>query len=446
MSLSPDQQRALDMCLQGNNVFITGGAGVGKSHLTKLLVSKMREQGKTVRMTASTGVAASLVNGQTLHSLLGLGLADAPLDDLIRMALRRKPVVKIWREMDVLVIDEISMIDPAFFHKVDKIAGSIRGNPHESFGGLQVLLVGDFFQLPPVPNRNSQPGDPKFVFESDSWRETVDNCIELTQIFRQDDESPFAQMLRRIRRGELTLDDTEMLFNRVKAKPVCAPGVTPTHMYARRNNVHELNQKHLDKLESSTSVEYVRTVKTLLPNGQPGQSTTLTKFAADVQKNMQAPAVLHIREGAQVMMLVNCNEMHLVNGSRGVVTGFVDGYPQVRFKNRTAVIQEHSWEYNREFVGDIVVTQVPLQLAWAVTIHKGQGTSLDCAEIALDRSVFEYGQAYVALSRVRSLEGLTLSSLDQRVIRADPKVTQFYAELAKRNASQNRKRSRDSEM
>ena len=416
----------MDRCLAGHSLFVTGGGGVGKSYLTSAIVKTLRDQGRRVAVTASTGVAASLIHGQTLHSLLGLGLADKPVDDLVRIARARRKLVHTWRRMDVLVIDEVSMIDPDFFIKVDLVVQGLREST-EPFGGLQLLLIGDFFQLPPVHPRTRSPALPKFVFETEVWDRVVDECIELTLIHRQDDASEFARILKKIRTADMDLDDIETLTGRVNLKPDHVDGVIPTQMCSRRNSVAELNMSHLEKLDVDTSKKYTYTMK-CVPVGESAHvHTEVTKFGKEVEKNMHAPKSLELREGAQVMMLVNQTESGLVNGSRGVVVGWEDGDPVVRFKHVQTTIGRHTWTFERELVGEVKITQIPLQLAWAMTIHKSQGTSLDCAEVSLDRSVFEYGQAYVALSRVRSLEGLNMVKFDHRVIRADPRVKAFYA-------------------
>jgi ATP-dependent DNA helicase PIF1 len=427
--LSDAQQYALDRCLAGKNLFITGGAGVGKSHLTSLIVRTLRDRGLRVRVTASTGAAASLINGQTLHSLLGLGLADKPVDVLVSLAMKRRKLLHVWRSLDVLLIDEVSMLDPDFFTKVDLVVSEMRGS-RDPFGGLQVILVGDFFQLPPVRPRSAAI---KFAFETDTWARLVDECVELTHIFRQEDTSVFADILRKVRKAELELDDIQTLFHRVNADPDHVEGVIPTQLYSRRKDVHDLNTKHLSALDALSSNTYTHTLATTLPEGVQGAPAVaaLAKFAADTLKNMQPTATLELREGAQVMMLINQPESRLVNGSRGVVVRFEEGDPVVRFKHTTTTIGRHAWTYERDGVGCVAVTQIPLQLAWASTVHKSQGATLDCAEISLDSSVFEYGQAYVALSRVRSLEGVRLVKFNHRVIRADPRVKSFYENMNK---------------
>jgi ATP-dependent DNA helicase PIF1 len=428
--ISEAQQSALDCALSGENVFITGGAGVGKSFLTASIVDGLKEQGNAVKVTASTGAAACLVNGQTLHSLLGLGLAQESAELLISRARRNRKIVKTWRGIDTLVIDEVSMIHPVFFTKLEKVAAAVRQSTMP-FGGIQVILVGDFFQLPPVPERGQSPSDPKFIFQTEAWSRLQPRCVELTQIFRQDDDSEFAQTLRRIRTGVVEDQDVDLLFERLHADIEHAEGVTPTQLYGRRDIVDRLNLEHLEKLEGPSvfcEYEMTSTVATELDGTSKRALEALNRFTEEVGKNMRAAKNLELKVGAQVMMTVNRPDLDLVNGSRGVVVKFAGDVPVVRFAHTTAMVNPHTWKHTRDLVGEVVISQVPLQHAWALTIHKAQGVSLDCAEISLDRSVFEFGQAYVALSRVRTVSGLKLVGFKTNVIRADPVVTAFYAQ------------------
>jgi ATP-dependent DNA helicase PIF1 len=336
--------------------------------------------------------------------------------------------------MDVLVIDEISMVHPTFFEKAGKVVAAVRNQFSEPFGGLQLIIVGDFYQLPPVPDRNQPPGGPKFAFETDTWKSLSLHCVELTQIFRQEDASEFARALCRIRKGEVSDEDEDLLFDRILAHIDHAEGVIPTQLYSKRNSVLELNQNHLKALDADDSNTYEFSVQHSLADGVDERSSpaqaALKRYVEEVKTNCRVEPSIELRVGAQVMMLVNKPDMKLVNGSRGVVIGFdTDGFPRVRFSKTTMVVTPHAWKFSREHVGEVVVSQIPLQHAWAVTIHKSQGMTLDCAEIALDKGVFEYGQAYVALSRVKSLEGVRLVKFSKRVIRADPKVTEFYTSM-----------------
>lgn len=409
-------------------MFITGGAGVGKSFLTSLMVEQLRDKGNMVKVSASTGTAAALVNGQTLHSLLGLGLAKDPVEVLISRAKRNRKILKTWRAMDTLVVDEISMLHPTFFTKLERVVSAVRDTTL-AFGGIQVILVGDFFQLPPVPERGQSVTDPKFIFETDTWARLDMKHVELTQIFRQEDDSEFAQTLRRVRKGTVEQQDADLLFERLHADIEHAEGVIPTQLYSRRDVVEKLNQEHMTNLDTpSVQCEYSlqHSLAPDLDETNKQVQDAMQKYVKEVCANMRAVETLELKVGAQVMMTVNRPDMGLVNGSRGVVLKFVGDTPVVRFANTTTMVSPHTWKHTREMVGEVLISQVPLQHAWAMTIHKAQGVSLDCGEISLDRSVFEFGQAYVALSRLRTLEGLKLVGFKMNVIRADPRVVAFY--------------------
>lgn len=427
MSLNARQQHVLELVSNGDNVFITGGAGVGKSFIVNHICAALRERGRNVKLTASTGTAATLINGQTLHSLVGLGLATDPIEVLVRRARARASLRKTWRAMDTLIIDEVSMVDPEFFIKTDHLARALRG-VDMPFGGLQLVCVGDFYQLAPVLKRGAPYS---FVFETDSWKVGIDHCVELTEIFRQDNDSEFARLLQRVRVGATTTDDLALLASRVNQDVECCEGVVPTSLYSRRGDVASVNDTHLKGLDADTRQVYTATLTRTPLNPSRALTEVLKTWGQQIEKTMPATKTLDLRVGAQVMMVVNSREMNLVNGSRGVVLGFTpDGHPRVRFRDRVRVMSPYTWTYEKECVGTITVEQVPLQLAWALTIHKSQGASLDCAEISLDSSVFAYGQAYVAMSRVRSIDGVKLLKLSASVIRADPKVHDFYASMS----------------
>jgi len=422
MSLNTAQQRVLEMVMKGDNVFITGGAGVGKSFLVNHIREALRLEDRNVKLTASTGTAATLINGQTLHSLVGLGLASEPIDVLIKKARNRPPLRRTWRALDTLIIDEVSMIDPEFFVKTDHLARAIRGSDLP-FGGIQLVCVGDFYQLAPVIK---QEAPYSFVFETASWKDGIDHCVELTEIFRQDNDSEFARLLQRVRVGDTTPDDLMLLASRVNQDVECCEGVIPTSLYSRRMDVASVNDTHLNDLDVDTRRVFTATMTC----DRIIDSSQVIKTWKNIEQTMPADKTLDLRVGAQVMMIVNSRELGLVNGSRGVVLSFNDeGHPRVRFSDGVRVMAPHTWIYDKESVGTFTVRQVPLQLAWALTIHKSQGASLDCAKISLDRSVFAYGQAYVAMSRVRSIDGMKLVKFNASVIRANPKVHEFYASM-----------------
>lgn len=450
-SLSPAQARVLELMQSKSNVFLTGGGGVGKSHVIHTVVRQCKEQGMEVAVCASTGVAADQIGGTTLHALLGLGLAQEPLDKLVKKAVASTKIRTAWRNIDLLVIDEVSMLDPDFFTAVDAVAKAVRNN-HLPFGGIHLLLSGDFFQLPPVMKKERDSSKPIFCFQTPAWQEAVHQVVELTEVFRQHGDLEFIELLQRARYGDYTASDVDTLVSRLNAQLHGFEGIEPTRLYARRVNVDEVNAQALAALDTESasytaSVHYEVGVRKNRHGGKvayvvPGalKSTLQAKLHEAAQKykqNAAAPECLELKIGAQVMLLSNMNiEEGLVNGSRGVVVGFettpTSGsrkMPVVQFARTRITVERFTWEYEVADTGIVLYRQVPLQLAWAVTIHKAQGLSLDCVELALDRSVFEYGQAYVALSRVRSLNGLRLTSFTPAVLLAHPLVKGFYASL-----------------
>ncbi len=446
MSLSQEQQHVLELIAAGRNVFMTGGGGVGKSHVIQAVVSQEREKGRQVTVTASTGVAADQIGGSTLHSFLGLGLAKDPIDKLVQQAHRSSKVGSRWRQVQLLVIDEVSMLDPDFFDAVDKVARSVRREPALPFGGVQLLLVGDFFQLPPVHPKTRDAALPTFCFQTDAWHEAVHEVVELTHIFRQEGDSVLSDLLQRARRGDYDVNDVDVLMSRVGVT-LDMNGIEPTRMHARRINVDEINHHNLAALGDVDTESYRANVYWELDAGGKGRklpepirkmkTDALTKAAQAISSNAAVSQEITLKVGAQVMLLCNMDVTNgLVNGSRGVVTKFAPSpgtgrlMPVVKFAKSEVMVERNVWEHRVEDAGTVYFRQVPLQLAWAVTIHKAQGLSLDCVEIQLDKSVFEFGQAYVALSRVRSLPGLKLLSFTPSVLVAHPLVKAFYSSLS----------------
>lgn len=445
MSLTPDQQHVLALLHDSRNVFLTGGGGVGKSFVIHAAVDAARVAGKVVAITAPTGVAAELIGGGTLHSLLGLGLAKDPVEKLVADALKSGKIRNRWMSLNMLVIDEVSMLSPDLFTKVDAVARAIRRQPHRAFGGIQLLLCGDFFQLPPVLNPPPQPHEPTFCFQTDVWAQCALQPVELTRPFRQQGDTNYADMLNRLRLGDYNTDDIAMLMSRVDATLVDFENIVPTRLYARRVNVDQINSDSLAALgdveaetyDASVHWELMTPKGVRLPDNKRAQMTHALQQAAAGEKHV-VPRQFTLKVGAQVMLVCNLDvENGLVNGSRGVVVGFAmpeEGkkkMPVVRFMNGTEMtVNRFVWETSVENAGTVYYRQVPLALAWALTIHKAQGVSLDCVEIQLDDSVFAQGQAYVALSRVRSLAGLRLVSFKRTAFKTHPLVKTFYASLA----------------
>lgn len=413
-AMNDEQYRVLQRVQRRRSVMITGGAGVGKTFLLLEIVQELQRMRRKVAVTASTGLAASHLSGTTLHAALGLGLCDGTVAEVAAKARKRRDVGAWWRTLDVLVIDEVSMLDPHFFTCVDAALQEYRRNS-KPFGGLQLVLSGDFLQLPPVKSHD-------FAFETDAWRRADIEVHELHEVHRQ--ACPvFVALLRRMRRAELTPEDVALLQGHRVAVP--ENDIKPTRVFCRRRDVDTINDAELLALDADI-VTFEATVSSCAKLTKHRRK--LAKLADTFASQLPMRLELALCIGAQVMLTANDKGKDgLVNGSRGVVIGLdADGLPRVRFGNGvTKVVEPHTWSRKVD-EGTISVVQVPLLLAWAVTVHKSQGMSLDAAEIDIGPNVFEYGQAYVALSRIRDLRGLCMNAFDPAVVRAHPKALAFY--------------------
>jgi ATP-dependent DNA helicase PIF1 len=443
--LNPEQETVLATVKRNRNIFLTGAGGTGKSHTIRAIQSWAASAGLRIAVTAMTGCAALLLgNGaKTLHSWAGVGLARESPHDLAEAVKRNRRANRRWLDTHLLIIDEVSMMTPEFFEKLDLVARRVRKRPDIRFGGLQLLLAGDFCQLPPVTKGISDEeaeGQPKFIFETPLWKTLIDEVHELTTIVRQSDPA-FQRVLTEARMGRLTQPSVDLLTNR-KGLNWQEQEVRPTLLFTRNAEVNNINAQNMAALEGERHVYDVQTVE------NPGRITASTVLVTpddpDVKIALErldsdAPyeKALELCVGAQVMLITNLDqEAGLVNGSRGVITGYSGGgLPIVRFlacKEPVIVDRASWWLTDYEGIGR---AQIPLKVAYAVTIHKAQGATLDSALIDIGPSTFEFGQAYVALSRVRSLAGLYIWKFDPRKIRCHPTVVSFYDALVERRTA-----------
>ncbi len=422
LELGDDFTRALHaMELDDSHVFITGRAGTGKSTLLKLFRDVTK---KSVAVVAPTGAAAINVGGQTLHSFFRFP-PRAPSTFEIRKSNRSD----LYQDLDALIIDEVSMVRADFMDAIDKFLRINRARPDLRFGGVQMIMIGDLCQLPPVvvgekeANHLAQHYGTAYFFGSEALRHDKLNTIELKKIFRQRD-SDFVQILNAIRSGDVSPDQLDVLNARVdrrfKAKrddPVVL--LTPTNYVADRENDRRIGQLR--------TKEHVFT------------SASTDKFGEVAEKNLPAPSALKIRVGAHVMFVRNDRDRNWVNGTMGHVTEIEDEMVRVKITDSQGGhvwVEPETWEMN-EFVHNKkserldskvvgTFTQFPLRLGYAITVHKSQGKTLERVIVDMGRGAFAHGQTYVALSRVRSLEGLVLTRpITQADVSADPVVTDF---------------------
>lgn len=407
-SLCEEQIKVIDMVKNGENVFFTGSAGTGKSFLLRRIISTLPPE--TTYITASTGAAACLIGGSTLHSFAGIGSGEGSLEQCFSLASREHKAIH-WRRCKCLIVDEISMVDGQYFDKLEAIARGVRKSK-KPFGGIQLVLCGDFLQLPPV----CRDGQKKiFCFQANCWRRCITRSMELTQIYRQNDKQ-FIAVLQNIRIGRCPPAVTKLLKS-TETQRIETGDIKPTKLYTHTEDVESTNQKELRAL-TSESRKYTAT----------DSNPNLTK---QISSLCPAPHILELKLGVQVMLVKNIDvSKSLVNGARGIVTQFnSQGFPVVQFTSgRQETIGSEKWVFNIGGGTTVSRKQLPLTLAWAISIHKSQGMTLDCVEISLARA-FEKGQAYVALSRAKSLQTVRVLDFNPACVQADSEVLDYYRSL-----------------
>ena len=442
MILSNEQDAAFNKYIEGKNVFITGPGGTGKSELIRKIYTHAKENDRRISVCALTGCAAVLLQckAKTIHSWAGIGIGSGTIESNIKKIMEKEFKKKNWRETQTLVLDEVSMLSLKLFEMLDKIGREVRKCPGKPFGGLQVIFSGDFFQLPPVGSKE-EPETCQFCFESEKWNETFprESQIPLVKIFRQADPI-YARILNEIREGRLKRSSNNVLLQYVGRKQPIESIIRPTKLFPTKNKVETINNSEILNL---TSEEKTYILKNMI-------DLPMTKYEKErrwkygekevqaelvyLQNNLLCDRELRIKVGAQVMCVVNIDlempsgEM-LCNGSQGIVTRFAENnIPIVKFNNGITIpMERHIWL--SENIPGVGVSQIPLILSWALTIHKAQGATLDIAEIDVGAGIFECGQTYVALSRIKSLEGLYLNSFDASKIRIHKKVKEYYESL-----------------
>lgn len=399
------QSQALALLKMGKNVFLTGEAGSGKTYLLNQYIRYLKENKVDVAVTASTGIAATHIQGSTIHAWSGIGIKDTLSDKELEKLAGDSRIKRNYRKTKVLIIDEISMLHPHQLDMVDRIARTLLEN--KPFGGMQVVLCGDFFQLPPV-NSGKIISEKKFAFESLAWEQGDFHVCYLNEQHRQQND-PLHHILNDIRSGKAGEHTKIPLRTRYKKEP--EGGTRATLLYSRNVNVDHINERELSALSG---------VEKSFPMASHGHHTLVDSL----KKSCLAMENLRLKIGAEVMFIKNDAQGRYVNGTRCVVTGFErrDGWPVVRtYDGDTIMAMPEEWKYEDHGSVRAAIMQVPLRLAWAITIHKSQGMTLDAVEVDLG-DAFEPGMGYVALSRVRRLSGLKLMNLNEMALRVHPKI------------------------
>lgn len=419
MKLNKKQLLAYRLMSNRENVFITGAGGTGKSYVIDCFV-KLHRDVINIGVTSTTGVSAILIKGNTINSYLGIGLGKGTISSMVKKIRKTPWLRKRWVDLDTLIIDEISMLDPELFDKLEAVARNVRRRPMSIWGGIHIILTGDFCQIPVV-------GVDQYCFEAKSWEKTVKNTVYLTENIRQND-TDFKKCLNSVRMGNATPFVKKLLDSRVNPEfETPDNGIKPTYLLPYNRDVSAINERELDILgdDGREFCQYEMQVKGTLKRDH----FVTQRFI----KNCPVSEEVFMCKDAQVMLAFNIDvQAGLVNGSRGVVIDFVNDLPLVRFANGIeTVINYHDWELPVSKEGDnpqVVISQIPLKLAWAFTIHKSQGTTIDYAVIDL-KNVWGYGMLYVALSRLRTLKGLNILSIDYDNIKIHPSVKKFYDDL-----------------
>ena len=429
--LTPSQERAYKIMASGDNVFLTSSAGFGKSYvLDKYFKHAVRVHGPDkVYKTATTGISALNIGGSTIHSWAGIKLGNGTVNEIY--ANMSSTIKSRWLRTKVLFIDEISMLHPDIFDKLCQLCRLIKCS-NNKFGQIQLIVSGDFFQLPCISNPQSFQGH-CHCFEAEYWSKVIDMTVTLTDSVRQTDKN-FVRILNQIRYGYVTNEAHELLKGRIGADLTNESGIMPTKLFATNREVDMINSRSLNKLISEKSptdivVDYHASYAVEFNNTNYTNQQLIDKCK---QFSVIIPESMTLLKGAQVMCKKNIDD-ELVNGSRAVITGFDDDMrPTIRLLNgsvRTIEKQSFIYEIKKEY--KVIKYQIPLKLASASTIHSIQGCTLDLLEADIGKNIFEDGQTYVVLSRCRSLEGLSLINLDVSRIRANQKVLDKYAPFVK---------------
>ena len=449
---SDEQQLCFEKYINGENLFITGPGGSGKSFLIKNIVKHAETNKKNIKVCALTGCAAILLEckATTLHMFSGIGFANKKNEDIIyELFTTKKYKLKNWRNLEILIIDEVSMMSLKILLLLDLISKKFYKNANP-FGGLQVIFTGDFYQLSPVCNSLLEKEEAMFCFEHELWNQLFpkENQIVLKTIFRQKDET-LLKILKYIRKGQITPSTRQALESRIfntQELNLIKKDKILTILSPIKRDVEQINLKEYLKLDKSLEehtyvLDYIdlhvkydddETEKKNLFTLLLKSNEQLKKDYDFLANNILAEKCLKLKLGTHVMCIANINlsgELQIANGSQGIIVGFNNKkMPYVKFNAIEEPILLDYYIWKSEFNKRVGLMQLPLIYSWAITIHKSQGLTLENAIIDIGSNIFADGQTYVALSRVKSLEGLYLTSFDYSKIKCNPLVKKFYGD------------------
>jgi len=398
------QETALAIMKTGRNVFLTGAPGAGKTYVLNQYIDYLKNHGVEAAVTAPTGIAASHIGGMTLQSFFGTGIRDELTQYDIENLTEKKYLWDRMKDLKVLIIDEVSMLSPSLFNSIDQILKTFKFN-HEPFGGIQVILVGDFFQLPPISRKKVEQ---RFAFQTEIWNSLDLATCYLSTSYRHEDET-LLTILNEMRSGSVSEDSMNHFRTRYKKEPEGIAAVTK--LYTHNMDVDTINTKALAELDTPLKIFDAHT-------------TGAQKWIDRIFGSSLVIPKLELKQGALVFFIKNNYDKGYINGTLGTVIEFdTFGVPIVETRDGKRIkADREEWVFeDKDGKPKGTIKQIPLRLAWAITIHKSQGMTLDAAEIDLSQA-FEPGQGYVALSRIRALSGLKLMGLNKQALEVDQSV------------------------